>query len=210
MRALFLLMVLISVKVAASDQAWVSQNCPRCYQTSDQNFLFRVDDQIIKFSPRNYGKEEKLQADFVEVEWIGIANTKGAIIEENATFPTTSDREHFLSKYKRLCQLFTGYEYFQSEISFTQGDYQSDPNLSTTGKVKLTCTKSLTESEAAQRALARSRPEVKESVSGLVNFLTGSKTKKKNLGIYDESRGEEARNPRGTERLPASAGVVGK
>lgn len=196
MRILALLGSILAFSLHASDQAWVKENCPRCFQSADQNYLFKVDDQIIKFSPRSYGKEENLKADFIEIIWVGLSDQRGSTTQEEITFSSPSERQHFLIKFQKVCRLFKGYEYDQSEF--------------TKGIVKMSCIKSINEQESAERALARSKPQVQESVSGLVNFLSGSKPKKKNLGIYDESRGEEGRNPGGAERLPASAGVVGQ
>ena len=202
MRVLFVLGLIYVSTLHAADQAWVKENCPRCYQASDGNYLFKVDQRIVKFSPKSFRNEDK-NIDFIDINWVGISNSKGETLQQDATFNTSAERDKFESKYRKACKLFSGYSPFASELVFSQGDHLTDPLVSTTVAVKITCIK---------EASALKKPEVKESMNDLVNFLSGSKPKKKNLAIYDEDRGEEARNPRsGAERVPASAaGVTGQ
>ena len=201
MRVLCLLGLIFAIAASASDPSWVRENCPRCYQTADKNYLFKVNDRIIKFSPKPFRSEAGSEC--IDINWVGLSNTRGETTQQDVTFPTQAKREAFTQKYLKVCRLFSGYQSYSNELSFSEGDHLTDPLVSTTVAVKITCIK---EEKVAKK------PEVSESVGDLVNFLSGSEPKKKNLAIYDEDRGEEARNPKGgAERLPASAaGVSGQ
>jgi len=200
MRILCLIGLILASSAHAADQSWVKENCPRCYQTADNNYLFKVNDKIIKFSPKPFRKESGYE--FIDINWEGITNARGETLQQDLTFTNVATRDAFARKYQKVCHLFKGYSSYSYELLFSEGDYLTDPLVSTTASVKITCIK--------EKKIAK-QPEVKESVGDLVNFLSGSEPKKKNLAIYDEDRGEEARHPRGPERLPASAtGVSGQ
>lgn len=181
MRVLSLLGLILVFSVHAADQSWVKDNCPRCYQTADKNYLFKVDKRIIKFAP---SLKADNSSESISIDLIGLSNTKGETIEDKLSFTSDGDRERFLKKFKRVCGLFKGFAPKDAKAAYYEGN------------LNLSCSKPL---------LAEKKPEVKESMNDLVNFLSGSEKKEKNLAIYDEDRGEEARNPRGPERLPASA-----